>query len=74
VVGLANATGWTEDFILWELPLSRGLQYQHAVLCLNGVRLIPTSQGLEKELGDIAALLKAEDEKHGRESQSEDFT
>lgn len=29
---LARETGWSEHFILWELPLSRALQYHHCVL------------------------------------------
>jgi hypothetical protein len=74
VIGLANCTGWTEHFILWELPLSRGLQYQHAALALNGVKTVPTEEGLKKELGDIVAQLKKEQEKqNGSQSQSQDF-
>jgi hypothetical protein len=29
---LARETGWSEPFILWELPLSRALQYHHCTL------------------------------------------
>jgi hypothetical protein len=29
---LASSTGWTEHFILWELPLERLLAYEHANL------------------------------------------
>lgn len=29
---LASATGWTEHFILWDLPLERLLAYEHANL------------------------------------------
>ena len=29
---LAKETGWSEEFILWELPLSRALQYYHCAL------------------------------------------
>lgn len=34
---LAKATGWAESFILWELPLSRLLAYEHANLRANDV-------------------------------------
>ena len=34
---LAKETGWAEHFILWELPLSRLLQYQHCSLRANDV-------------------------------------
>jgi len=29
---LARETGWSEHFILWELPLPRAMQYYHAAL------------------------------------------
>lgn len=29
---LARETGWTESFLLWELPLPRALQYYHCAL------------------------------------------
>lgn len=34
---LAKFTGWTERFILWELPLTRALNYQHAALRGEGL-------------------------------------
>lgn len=34
---LAKETGWSEAFILWELPLSRALGYYHAALRDRGV-------------------------------------
>jgi hypothetical protein len=37
VITLASQTGWTEDFILNELPLSRGFQYQHCIWRMNGI-------------------------------------
>ena len=53
VVGIANHTGWLEHFILWELPLSRGLQYQFAILSMNGAKLVPSVQGFEALMEDI---------------------
>jgi hypothetical protein len=29
---LASETGWSEHFILWELPLARLFQYRHVLL------------------------------------------
>lgn len=29
---LARETGWSEAFLLWELPLPRSLQYYHCAL------------------------------------------
>lgn len=58
VIGLANATGWTERFILWDLPLARGLQYQHAAICYNGGKTYPTTASMKAELIDVATQLE----------------
>jgi len=34
---LARHLGWSEDYILWELPLIRGNAYCHAIMRLNNV-------------------------------------
>jgi hypothetical protein len=34
---LAKETGWSEAFILWDLPLSRALGYYHAALRERGL-------------------------------------
>jgi len=36
VIVIARATGWTENFIRWKLPLSRGWSYFHAARLLDG--------------------------------------
>lgn len=33
---LAAKTGWTEEFIRWRLPLSRGYAYFHAARLMEG--------------------------------------
>jgi hypothetical protein len=33
---IAGQTGWAEDFIFWELPFARALQYRHYVLAAAG--------------------------------------
>lgn len=38
VVVIASKTGWTEDFIRHQLPLSRGMAYYHAVRVMEGER------------------------------------
>jgi hypothetical protein len=35
---LAKETGWSEKFILEELPITRGWQYRHAILRSHGVQ------------------------------------
>lgn len=37
VLVLAEKTGWTEQFLVWDLPLVRALEYYHAALWGNGV-------------------------------------
>lgn len=33
---IASQTGWTEDYIRWHLPLSRGFAYFHGARLLEG--------------------------------------
>lgn len=40
---LARETGWSEQFIVWELPFSRFLQYRHCALRGNDVWTVPLS-------------------------------
>jgi len=56
VITLASQTGWTEEFILNELPLARGFQYQHCIWRMNG---ITTEWGTEisKRKADIERLV-----------------
>jgi hypothetical protein len=32
VFTIAKDTGWSEDFIIWRLPMARALQYYHCSL------------------------------------------
>ena len=36
VIVIASKTGWSEDFIRWQLPLSRGWAYYHGARLLEG--------------------------------------
>lgn len=38
IVTISSRTGWTEDFIRHQLPLSRGMAYYHAVRLFEGER------------------------------------
>ena len=33
---IAHGTGWTEDYIRWQLPLCRGRAYVHAFRLMEG--------------------------------------
>jgi hypothetical protein len=57
VIGLAMNTGWDEQYILWELPLARGLQYQHAALYANGAKTVPSGEAMEDQLRSLEASL-----------------
>jgi hypothetical protein len=35
---IASKTGWSEEFIRWELPLARGWAYFHAARLMDGER------------------------------------
>ena len=55
LITIASQTGWTRDFILWELPLSQGWQLQHAILIQNGATTVPR---LETGIAELEALTK----------------
>lgn len=54
VFTLARETGWSEHYILWQLPLHRALAYQHAALRSHGVWTVRPSAPPEH---DLAAIL-----------------
>lgn len=56
VITLASKTGWSEHFILWELPLSRGFQYQHTIWRMHGVE-VEWGYKKAKRLDDIARII-----------------
>jgi hypothetical protein len=37
---IARGTGWTEDYIRWQLPLSRGRAYVHALRLMEGESML----------------------------------
>jgi len=56
VFSLAKDTGWSESFILWELPLVRALEYQHAILWGNGAWTVPAEERLEDQIALLQKL------------------
>lgn len=40
---IAKFTGWTEQFILWDLPMARGNAYCHAFMRLENVNTEPAN-------------------------------
>lgn len=57
MIGIAHHTGWSEHFILWELPLARGMQYQHAIAYANGAKVMQSEEGAEDEMEAIRRTL-----------------
>ncbi len=53
---LAKATGWQEQFVLWELPLVRLLGYEHANLRANDVWTVKRAPVTPASLAPIRAF------------------
>lgn len=41
---IAAKTGWTEKFLRWKLPLSRGFAYYHTARVMEGGQFIWSEQ------------------------------
>lgn len=65
---LAKTTGWPENFLLWELPLTRALRYQHAALRSEGVWTVSTSNQPAFTTTHLSGFFAAEDFDTGHES------
>jgi hypothetical protein len=55
VFSLAQKTGWSVDYILWEIPLAILSQANHVFLCLTNIR---TKRAGTKKARQIAELSK----------------
>ncbi len=53
---LAKATGWQEQFILWDLPLVRLLGYEHANLRASDVWTVKRAPVTSASLAPIRAF------------------
>lgn len=68
VYTLARDTGWPENFILWELPMARALQYYHCALqnanlwTLEVTTQKTLSELVPHSLTDFVAGLSVDDE------------
>ena len=62
VFTLARETGWSEHYILWQLPLARALAYQHAALRAHGVWTVTPSAPAEHDLAAILTQLPTYDD------------
>ena len=56
---LAKATGWSESFIIWQLPLVRLLAYEHANLRANDVWTVRRKAVSERSLAPIRQFFDA---------------
>jgi hypothetical protein len=45
--------GGDEDRLLWELPLVRGWQYQHAGLVMDGARVTITQEAVAERVEEM---------------------
>jgi len=62
VLALADKTGWSERFLIWELPLVRALEYYHAALWANGVWTVRNERTAAEELARLSAYVDDEEE------------
>ena len=61
---LARETGWSRDFILWELPLDESLQYHHCALRAANCWTVPPMPDASEQIARMESLatVDAEDE------------
>lgn len=50
---LARYFGWSEHFILWELPMCRANAYAHALMRMHHVNTQPATNGLSAARDEI---------------------
>jgi hypothetical protein len=54
---LAEKTGWTIDYVLWEVPLSILCQANHVWLWMSGVNVVFCNSINKNDKKEIAGLL-----------------
>jgi len=62
VLTLARETGWTEEHILWKVPLTRALQYYHGALWYNGAHTVAPLEDARKVFDRVAQLLSKDED------------
>ena len=52
---IAKDTGWSEDFIIWRLPMARALQYYHCSLQAANLWTLepPTEESIQTLAPDV---------------------
>jgi hypothetical protein len=60
VFALARETGWSRNFILWELPLSEVLQYNHCALRAMNCWTVKPMPDAAEQLARLEADAKRE--------------
>ena len=58
VFRIARGTGWSEDYILWHLPLPRALQYFHCSLWEDGAWTVEPSAPVSQRLEHLEAAAR----------------
>lgn len=57
-IHIASVTGWSESFIQRQLPLVRGLSYQHSALLLSGVETVEREDSMFDTMEQIRSELE----------------
>jgi len=57
---LAEKTGWTIEYILWEVPLSVLCQASHVWMWMNGAKVVRRKSGTTKDKQELASILGVE--------------
>ena len=47
-MAICAETGWTEDFILWHLPMKRAWGYYHAACVRNGGEVVSSEYAAKR--------------------------
>ena len=62
VFALARETGWSRDFILWELAFDELLQYYHCMLRANGVWTVKQIEPASAQFARLSAAAMIDEE------------
>jgi hypothetical protein len=67
VFALARETGWSRNFILWELPLDEVLQYNHCALRALGCWTVEPMPDAQAQIERLEAVVAHEIDEEGEE-------
>ena len=57
---LAEKTGWSIDYILWEIPLAVMCQANHVWMWMNGTKVVRRKSASDNDKKEIANILGVE--------------